>query len=190
MKARVTKFKNLAVGLKELEPFIRNGTHLRSGRPFASMDGMRSREALANWLICAALNGAAGKQLTFSSDPTGGDGFIIDEAVTSVEFSFPTGCKIMVDGAIRLLSLVNQLAVSTRRVRLNFEAGEDGTMGYLNRMGFFDHLNQSVEVVPHRPHYSAAQVHRGGNQMLVEIQRISRGFRDPNLPVKLSDAAP
>jgi hypothetical protein len=108
--------------------------------------------------------------------------------VASVNFVFPVDCKVMVDGAVRLLSLVNQLAASTRRVRLSFDQGEDGTMGYLNRMGFFDQLNPSVDVLPHRPYYSAARLHRGENQMLVEIERISRGRRDPNLPTRLSEA--
>jgi hypothetical protein len=31
MKHRVTRFKSLKVGLKELEPFIRNGEHLQTG---------------------------------------------------------------------------------------------------------------------------------------------------------------
>ena len=41
---------------------------------------MLSREAWANWLLCAAINEADGRSLTFSSDPVGGDGLIIDSA--------------------------------------------------------------------------------------------------------------
>jgi hypothetical protein len=66
---------------------------------------------------------------------------------------------MMVDGAIRLLSLANQL---TRRVRLNFEEGEFGTMGYLNRMGFFDHLHPDIEVLPGRPLWSVSTIDAGG----------------------------
>jgi len=105
-----------------------------------------------------------------------------------VTFEFPTGCKIMVDGAIRMLSLANQLVSATRRTRLNFEEGEAGTMGYLNRMGFFDHLHPDVEVLPTRPAYSAAVVHRGGNSMLVEIARINKDCRDDDLPSRLTGA--
>jgi hypothetical protein len=94
----------------------------------------------------------------------------------------------MVDGAIRMLSLANQLAFSTRRVRLNFAEGVHGTMGYLNRMGFFDHLHHDVEVLPARPAYSAAMIHRGGNSMLVEIARINKDARDENLPTRLTEA--
>lgn len=57
-----------------------------------------------------------------------------DARTFEVSFEFPTGCKVMVDAAIRLLALANQLASTTRRVRLNFEEGELGTMGYLNRL--------------------------------------------------------
>jgi hypothetical protein len=111
-----------------------------------------------------------------------------DPNTLDVTFQFPVGCKIMVDGGIRLLSLANQLVFSTRRVHLNFEEGESGTMGYLNRMGFFDHLAPEVEVLPSRPSYSSATLHLGGNSMLVEIARINKDARDDNLPVRLTDA--
>ncbi|OSI78631.1 hypothetical protein [Bradyrhizobium canariense] len=94
----------------------------------------------------------------------------------------------MVDAAIRLLSLANQLASTTRRVCLNFEEGEAGTMGFLNRMGFFDHLSDQVEVIPAWPDYSAAQIHRGGNKALVEIARANKDERDNDLPTRLTNA--
>jgi hypothetical protein len=73
--------RSLEIGLNELEPFIRHGAHLQTGKPFQQLGGMRSREVLANWLLCAVLNHALGSdQLTFSSDPLGGDGIIYDGA--------------------------------------------------------------------------------------------------------------
>ena len=105
-----------------------------------------------------------------------------------VTFIVPIGCKIMVDAAIRLLSLVNQLGNATKRVRLDFKEGEAGTMGYLNRMGFFDCLPQEVEVCPARPIYSAADLHRGSNSALVEIARINKDARDQELPARLTKA--
>ena len=78
MKHPTKTFSSLAVALKELEPFIRNGQHLKTGRPFASLGGMRSREALANWLLCAAVNAGGGRKVTFTSDPVGGDGIICE----------------------------------------------------------------------------------------------------------------
>ena len=79
MKYRIKRFKNLAAALKELEPFIRDGEHLQTGKPFAQLGGMRSHEALANWLICVAINSEHGDdRLSFTSDPIGGDGVIYD----------------------------------------------------------------------------------------------------------------
>jgi hypothetical protein len=96
MKHAVTRFKILHIGLKELEPFIRNGKHLQSGKPFKRLSGMRSREALGNWLVCVAHNftttlnredAGTAERLTFCSDPLGGDGIIWD---TNTEESWPT----------------------------------------------------------------------------------------------------
>jgi len=106
-----------------------------------------------------------------------------------IEFRFPIGCKVMIDAAVRLLSLFNQLHYSSRNVRLVFE--EDGygsTMGYLNRMGFFDHLNPCIEVFPRRPDISGRDIHGGTNATLVEIARINRDERDQNLPDALTKA--
>ena len=105
-----------------------------------------------------------------------------------VLFCFPSGCKIMIDAAVRLLSLFNQLVFCCRRVRLDFEEGEEGAMGYLNRMGFFDHLAHNVEVCPGRPIYSGADLYGGTNTSLVEIARINPQCRDQNLLSRLTNA--
>lgn len=79
MKATVTKFKSMAVALKELEPFIRDGQHLKTGKPFKKFGGARSRELLANWLMCCTINRIFDEgRLEFTSDPTGSDGMIFD----------------------------------------------------------------------------------------------------------------
>ncbi len=52
--------------------------HLQSGKPFKQMGGMRSREAVANWLLCAVVNYTGQRVLSFTSDPTGGDGVLED----------------------------------------------------------------------------------------------------------------
>ena len=66
--------------------------------------------------------------------------------VLEVELVFPSGCKVMVDAGTRLLSLVNQAAHAAKRVRLVFEDGTSGTMGYLQRMGFFEFLAIAVVI--------------------------------------------
>jgi len=111
-----------------------------------------------------------------------------DSRVFSVLIEFPTQCKVMVDAAIRLLSLANQLDQCTKRVRLSFEEGETGTMGYLNRMGFFDNLSRGVEVIPDWPSTSGKRRYGGRNVSLVEIERINRNHRDEMLPTRLTDS--
>jgi hypothetical protein len=56
MNYKITRFKSLKLAVKELEPFIRNGEHLQTGKPFKPFHGLRSRELLANWLLCVAVN--------------------------------------------------------------------------------------------------------------------------------------
>lgn len=85
MREKVKRFKSMEIGLKELEPFVRDGMHLQSGKPFKQMGGMRSREALANWLLCAVVNHTRQRELSFTSDPTGGDG-ILEDARTAETF--------------------------------------------------------------------------------------------------------
>ena len=105
-----------------------------------------------------------------------------------ITFRIPAGSKIMIDAAVRLLSLTNQLDYCTRRVLLRFDEGESGAMGYLNRMGFFDHLAEGVQVYPERLGYSGAQVYAGANAGLVEIARIHPRNRDEDLPTRLVTA--
>ncbi|TAM43566.1 MAG: ATP-binding protein [Gammaproteobacteria bacterium] len=110
--------------------------------------------------------------------------------VREVVFKFPIGCKVMVDAAVRLLSLANQLNHTFRRVRLEFDEGEAGVMGYFNRMGFFDCLAEDIEVTPDRPFYSSASLFRGTSDSLVEIASINPADRIAvqNVPGRLADA--
>jgi hypothetical protein len=79
MKYSVIRFKNLKICIKELERFIRDGEHLQTGKSFKQFDNLRSREILANWLLCVAINFEHQfDKLTFCSDPQGGDGIIYD----------------------------------------------------------------------------------------------------------------
>jgi len=79
VKYLVTGFKSMEITLKEIAFFVQNGMHLQNGNPFSKIDDMRSREILANWLLCATINAIDKSQkLRFSSDLTGGDGIIED----------------------------------------------------------------------------------------------------------------
>jgi hypothetical protein len=86
----VRKFKSMEVALKMLEPYIKSATHLQTGRPFQNFGDMRSREAVANWLLCATINAVdGGRKLSFvtTNDLIGGDGIIHDETTGEI---FPT----------------------------------------------------------------------------------------------------
>jgi hypothetical protein len=68
------------LALKELEPFIRSGPQLHTGKPLKQFGAMRSREMLANWLLCVTTNAVAGNEnLAFCScAEIEGDGIIYD----------------------------------------------------------------------------------------------------------------
>ena len=53
MKYPVTRFKSLPVALKEIESMVRDPRHLQTGKPIEKFGGMRPREILGNWLLCA-----------------------------------------------------------------------------------------------------------------------------------------
>lgn len=79
MKYNVTTFKNLKICIKELEPFIRSGQHIETGRPFKKFGNLLPREVLALWLLCVVLS----DDKTFNrwkicTAPLGGDGMIMD----------------------------------------------------------------------------------------------------------------
>lgn len=110
----------------------------------------------------------------------------LGNGVSSVVFKLPQGCKMMVDAALRLLCLANQLDYLGRSVRIEFEE-ETGVMGYLDRMGFFDHLAPEIEILPYRPLVSRAKIYRGSSGSLVEIAPIDPEFPDEELPGRLTD---
>jgi hypothetical protein len=90
MKYAVRRFKSLAIALKEIEPHVRNGEHLQTGKPFKNFGKMRSREVLANVLICAVgIFQSEPDRFTFAAtdDPIGGDGVIEDHGTGE---TFPT----------------------------------------------------------------------------------------------------
>ena len=85
---KVKIYKSLELALKDLEPFVRDGHHLLKGRPFEKFGEQRSREMIANWLLCVVLNFEhKTTAYRFSSDPSGGDGLICD---TNQNVGFPT----------------------------------------------------------------------------------------------------
>ncbi len=68
--------KDLKQVLKDMEPYIKSVQALITGRPILNFP-LLMREALGNWLICAVGN-YNGYDITFQTDPTGGDGIIFN----------------------------------------------------------------------------------------------------------------
>lgn len=106
--------------------------------------------------------------------------------LNAITFLVPAESSIMVDAAVRLLSLVNQLEDGLSSVRLVFEGDYNPAMGYLDRIGFFKHLSPRVAVEPEPPTNSGVDRHRGANIDLVEIHAIHRTGSSPDLPTRLS----
>lgn len=78
MKAQVRRFVSQQEALREISPYIKDPRYLRTGREFGNFS-LRPREVLGNWLVCAAVNHERNdEQVTFTTDPTGGDGLLID----------------------------------------------------------------------------------------------------------------
>jgi hypothetical protein len=82
MKLPTKRLKNLTVGLKELERFIREPQLLQTGKKIPNFGDMLPRELLANWLLCAVLEHEKGAPdrmtVAATTDPDGGDGIIVD----------------------------------------------------------------------------------------------------------------
>jgi hypothetical protein len=73
----LTRIRDLGIVLKDMESYIKDPRFLRVGREFTNFP-LRPREALANWLMCVVGNHENGNaDLTFTSDPTGGDGILL-----------------------------------------------------------------------------------------------------------------
>ena len=107
---------------------------------------------------------------------------------SEIVFQVPGKCNLMTDAAIRLLSFLNQLDFTTRRVVLKFAAGGNGVLPYLDRIGFFQCLAPDIVVLPRRPTGVTAVRYRGRNPNVVEIARIDRKVRDRKLPNRLTSA--
>ena len=161
MKHPVRRFKSLTVALKELEPFIRDGRHLETGKPFKRFGGLRSRELLANWLLCAVFNFdyASPDRLTFTSDPLGGDGILYD---TVSEETFPTE-HIMVPRARKGAALDVGTAILNAIDRKRKKGGAAYASGktlivFLNADGGQWLPNRVAKALPNPLHFAAVWV--------------------------------
>jgi hypothetical protein len=90
---------------------------------------------------------------------------------TGITFRFPPSCRVMVEAAVRLLSLANQLIVEGVPVTIVFEGQQNEAMSYLNRANFFALLSEDVRVLPSRPDLTSVKRFQGQNKNLIEFKK-------------------
>lgn len=104
-----------------------------------------------------------------------------------IEFVIPAKCNILLEAAARLLALCNQLAYLNKRIKLDF-SNCNSTLTYLDRMGFFEHLDSRITVLPDRPVISTAQIYRGNCDAVVEFGSIATVDPDESIPKQLKNS--
>jgi hypothetical protein len=104
-----------------------------------------------------------------------------------VVFNIAENCSIMVDAASRLLSLCNQLVFIGKKVSLDFSVCKQ-TLHYLDRIGFFDLLNNTILILPSRPTHSKAMIYKGQNENVKEFGEINPQQPDASVPEELQKA--
>jgi hypothetical protein len=111
----------------------------------------------------------------------------LDAAQASIRFVLAPDSKMMIEALARLLALCNQLVAQLKGVTLDFSQCP-GTLSYLNRVGFFDHLLKAVTVLPKRPRSSLATKFSGNNDGVVELLKIEFDAPDDEIPNRLGQS--
>lgn len=111
-------------------------------------------------------------------------GCLLDSDYDSALVIIPNGCKILLIAAARLLALLNQLVSIGKTVTIDLTDSAD-TKSFLNRDGFFDHLDTRINVIPKRPTVSAAKIFQGNSDTLVEFGAIDPRQINKELIVQL-----
>lgn len=105
----------------------------------------------------------------------------LDSPCQRVVFSLKKGSRMMLDALARLLALSNQLAHAGKTVVLDFTESRS-TYTYLDRLGFFDHLNEAIQALPKRALRGRSQEFRGNNDGLMELRAIDPTKEDREVP--------
>ncbi|ABO53286.1 hypothetical protein LA345_20720 [Burkholderia vietnamiensis] len=110
----------------------------------------------------------------------------LDSTCASIVFQFVPETKVLLAAAARLLALCNQLVAAGKSVTIDFR--DTKVSGYLNRIGFYDLLDDDVKVLPRRPMVSLAKARQGENSGVVEVAKIDLDNRDDNIPRRLESS--
>lgn len=115
------------------------------------------------------------------------DANLTTDSVQKIKFILPDSCKLLLESIARFLALCNQLINDKKEVTIDFSNNND-SFGYLNRAGFFDHLDKKVGILPRRPKKSAAKSRKGNSEKLVEFGAVDPKNNNKDLVKQLSDA--
>ena len=113
-------------------------------------------------------------------------GELLDGNSDQIRIIIPKGCNLLLIAAARLLSLLNQLAHEGKPVIVDL-ADCANTLQFLNRIGFFDILDERVSVLPERPKYPAARIYKGNSASTVEFGAIDPAKVDEVLVKQLTE---
>lgn len=97
-----------------------------------------------------------------------------------------TETKLLLDTIMRFLCLSNQLGQHGRLICLDFRNCAS-TFGYLDRLGFFKHLHDSVQVFPEKPKTSLAEKYSKNSENLIEVFSICPKDIDNRDVLRISD---
>lgn len=163
-KAQVSKF------LHQLEKYIQDddfGWHI-------AVTNCEKLELYDGWVPAASFEKSLAKCENLFSD-----------SVSGLQIVFPKKCAVMLDAGARILFLANRLVLEGKKVELQFcEGGQ--ALTYLDRAGFFIHLNEAVLVTPARPEKSLANSFKGNAPSLVELESIDIDNFDESIPNELT----
>ncbi len=113
-------------------------------------------------------------------------GCVLRSNCKTVIFKTSNNKGILLEASARLLALTNQLVSVGKDVTIDFSDSKS-TLHYFNRMGFFDHLNLKVDVLPSRPVISTANRYKGKSDNLVEMGEIDPENPNNSLPKQLKN---
>ncbi len=110
----------------------------------------------------------------------------LDSQYTTIIFVVPKKCNILLDASARFLALCNQLAHAGKKVTIDFNNCKS-TLNYFDRIGFFQHLNEDIAVLPKRPSVSKALTYKGNSESVVEFGAVDPKQVDKELVNQLTD---
>lgn len=109
------------------------------------------------------------------------------DSITSAVFILPENSKFLLETIARFLAICNQLIDKKKKVTIDLKDNK-GSLRYLNRAGFFDHLNTKVKILPKRPKKSTAESHKGNSKNLVEFGAVEPEEENRELVNQLTKA--